>query len=347
MLPLAYFFNAIIFSGNQDVSDLFLCSFFLSLLLPFLLIFLLRSPGMQRWGKPVATRPKFSNLHIPEVKNPQPVRFTIDAAPEDKKYAVGMIRVLEKYGHTYVADGDNAEAAFVFVSAFKRDTHLNPEERPVFPIILQATENIAPQLQMIQWIDFRQGLRNLDALAQLLPEPARLLKALGIAPTGNQTVLPRIIRVLDNFMILLAIFSISSWAVYFFQFSTEILEAIPIGSMACLAIILILFFALIFYTNHSLTSRKGKLSSPYVLGIVMLLIAIIFLSQFVAITILEETIGIAWDDTELRGLSFLIPPIIYLIGLVIIIPMTFWYRQDFWRWFPAKNKNPKPAVQQP
>ena len=232
-------------------------SLFLSLVVVPLLAFLLRSKTMRRWGKPIASRPTFANPYNPKVEKPRSVTFMLDVAPEDKRYGDDLIKGLEKYGHRCVANEAEAEVAFVLLSRYKTTTALNPETRIVYPVLLQSTRGIDSKVERIQWIDFRRGLRNLDALAQLLPEPAKIIKALGIAPVGNQTVLPRIIRALVVYLMLLGIFTFGGWAVSLLQLR----EAVRWNHMLWPAFWLIILLGSVFLITRALIGRKGRLAT--------------------------------------------------------------------------------------
>lgn len=338
-VPLASFFLFDYTLEDEPIRDNLLgCALILSLFLPVILIFLLRSAGMQRWGKPVASRPNFANLYIPHIEHPRPVSFSLEAAPEDGKYAAAIRKTLEQYGHHYDPEAKNAEAVFVLISAYKNSSCLNPEERLVYPIIIQPNQAIDDKLQMIQWIDFRNGLKNLAALAQLLPEPTRLLEALGVVPAGEQIVLPRIIYALVNFLIILTLFTFSSYAVFLIRFSAELISSNLAGAIFCVFLPVALFLGIVVLTIRSLINRTGKLASPYILGLTMLLLSIFVFIQLVTSMMLVSPF-LAGDTGRTTGMiiSFTVTPLVYFIGLIIIIPLALYYWRDLWRWFPVKH----------
>jgi hypothetical protein len=185
--------------------------------------------------------PKFANLYRPENPKPKPVPFFVDHAIQDRLAADELTRVLKNYGHPQAEDIPSARAVVVLCSHFKNDTQADPQKQVVFPVILQ-TVNIAPEISKVQWIDFRAGLRNLDAIAQLLPEPDQLLKALGVRPMGNNLLLPPVILYLAYFLASLAVFTIGLWLPYFYQYLDDILSIEGLGSiLAGLAISLTIF----------------------------------------------------------------------------------------------------------
>jgi hypothetical protein len=201
ILPIALLLTAATIQDENDSYAVFSAAFN-SLWFVIPLVLALRSRGMQRWGKPEATMPKFANLYKPDAVPPRSTTFFIDHAPQDRKVAAEMTRVFEKHGHKRAADMSSAQAVIALLSIYKTDTEANPESQVVFPVLIQSVEP-SQKLSRIQWVDFSSGVRNLDAMARLLPEPAKLLKALGIRPLGNQLILPPIIMTARYFMILL------------------------------------------------------------------------------------------------------------------------------------------------
>jgi hypothetical protein len=342
MLPVLLFMSSVFLEPGTDVpmSLWFSIPLGLSLLFCPLLLFLLRSRGMQRWGKPIASRPQFANPHNPKIKAPKPVSFSVDYAPEDKKYAYDIITALKKYGHPYLEGGQNAEAAFVLISAFKNTTPYDPEACVVYPVILQDNPKIDDKLKRIQWIDFRQGLRKLEILPQLLPDPVKLLKALGITPNSQQTVLPSVIQTLVHFLTLLAIFSVGGWLVAFFQLvELPTFDAVVYSAPLTMG----LFLGLIFFMGRALIYRKGWLASlgGFILGLVGLGGSVFHQLILTSLAMNPE------DPTETRGLAGAASVFVYLIGIIVLPLLMVWYRQDLRRWFPHRSKAAKIPAQQP
>jgi hypothetical protein len=284
---------------------------------------------MQRWGKPIASRPQFANLYNPRIDRPRSVSFTLDYAPEDKKYAEEIIKSLTGYGHAYDEPGQQAEVVFVLLSAFKNSTVHNPEERVIYPIILQTVPKIDDNLQRIQWIDFRRGLSRLKVMPQLLPEPVRLLKALGVTPASNQQlVLPPIIQTLVYFLTLTAVFTIGGWLVFLFRARAEL----SVGEVSEILIVLGLFLGLVFVSTRALIRRSGKLASlPYFSGIIALLGLLVFVQAGTAgSAISEESIDNFLGNSTLSGLWTC------FLGSLIVGPLTLWRWSDLRRWFPQR-----------
>jgi hypothetical protein len=330
MLPFASFLSIGVMRFHLHLIGI---SFLALPLSPLLFFLLSHSSQMRRWGKPVASRPQFANPSHPQIERPRPVRFSVEAAPEDRKFADALIAGMVKYHHPYVADAREAEIIFVLISRFNKAAVSDPEKRVVYPIILQSVKDIDVKLQRIQWIDFRRGLGNLDALAQLLPEPDRLFKALGISPMGDQLVLPRIINALRIYLLALGAFSIGAWAITLLQLGSFV----SFGESAFVAALLILFLLTINWTVSSLTNRKGRISSLRNLILTFIWLTILSVSQFI-------TLGFVMQKAQARDLPEInlgilggFADIAYVAGLVIILPLVVWYRKDLWRWLPRKQ----------
>ncbi len=345
MLPFALLLTAFFFSSNTDVLNVLLGCFFFSLLPVPILLFLLRSADMQRWGKPIASRPKFANPYDPHIKKPHPTPFTVDFAPEDQAYAADIIAGLKNYGHPYVAEAPQAEVCFVLISKHKNTTTFNPEKHAVYPIILQDSQVEDPKIRRVQWIDFRRGLKHLDKLAQLLPEPARMLKALGIVPMSNQTVLPPIIQVLVYYLTLLAIFTVSIWLPLMVELGPEFAETSSAGTITCLVIPLLgLILATIWFTRRALLRRAGRLASFRNFSLSILLLGFLIFIQLLIVEqgVMEASQLNLWagyvSEEDTRGLVVLFGPLTYLLGLVIIGWLALWNWSDFRRWFLPKSK---------
>jgi hypothetical protein len=328
---------------DPDKSDSLFAQALSSLLFVIPLFFVLRSAGMQRWGKPEATMPKFANPYKPENPTPKPVPFFIDHAAQDRIVAEEMAQVFEKYGHPRAADVASARAVFVLLSAFKTDTEADPEKQVVFPVLIQNTVP-SQKLSKIQWVDFRSGLRNLDAMAQLLPEPAKLLAALGIRPLGNQLVLPSNIMAMRYFIMLLGVFSVGAIVNYLVDFydagfdlvlGNEQAGGILLGFILNLLLIGVLSFFLI----HQLAARKGWFASlrNFMIGLLGLGIPIFFLIY--VDTSAYEALVSAGEVAPETSPAVIYPIFIYLVGGLILAVFLSLRRKDVRRWFPAKVKN--------
>ena len=337
LLPLTAFGGACIFlprEGESLVGNFSLWCWSLSLLVVPLLLLVLRSSGMQRWGKPIASRPKFSNPYVPKVRSPKPVRFAMDFAPEDQKYANAIIRKLKKYKHSHITNASEAETIIVLLSAFKNTTAFDPEKQVVYPVILQSIQDLDPQLQRFQWIDFRQGLKNLDQFAQLLPEPTKLLKALGIVPVGYQIVLPPVVAVFTYYLTLLAVFTVTGSGLFLFCTKVELSLKWAALLAASLMFSLLVFLA-IFLTVRSLISRKGRMASLH-----SLLLAVVTLGGMASVQLMAGSWYYSGEVLVPAGaaIGILIVCGFYITGLVYAGLFAIWHWRDLWRWFPARTR---------
>lgn len=339
LLPFAFLMTDFVFSLRTEVVPDALYNFMLaSLLFAPGLILLLRSSGMQRWGKPIASRPIFAKPYKPDIQNPRPTSFTVDFAPEDQNYAADLIEGLQKYGHPYQTGDSKAEVTFVLISRYKRKTDYPLEKRVVYPIILQSTKDIDRDLQRLQWIDFRRGLRNVKVLAQLLPEPGKLLKALGIVPLGSQTVLPPIIEALNYFLTILAMFTLGSWLVFLYRARAEFSS----GEVSIMVGQLLLFLSVVIFSTRALTNRSSKLNSLRNLSLLILLFGFLIFVQFVTVvTVLSEESIDNW-----LGNSAMFGMMTFVVGLPIIVPLLVWYRADLRRWLLYKSQAQKQPMDQ-
>ncbi len=304
-----------------------------------LLIFTLRSPALQRWGKPEATMPRFANLYRPDNPKPKPVSFFVDHAVQDRVAADELTQVLKKYGHPQANDIQSAKAVFVLASHFKTDTQADPQKQVVFPIILQ-TVDVAPEISKVQWIDFRMGVRNLDAIAQLLPEPDKLLQALGVRPMGNSFLLPTVILYLVYFIAALAVFIFGLWLPYFYQYIDDIVYTEGLGSLlAGLAVSLIIFGVLCYFMVKGTVNRRGLFASVWMVVLAIIVLGAIIYWQDMLNTDFQDAVGTLSNINDLRGASADYPPYIYGIGSLGMAIFMAIRSRDVRLWFPAKEKN--------
>jgi hypothetical protein len=312
--------------------------------IPIISIFqllLLRSPAMQRWGRPEAGVPKFANLYSPNISQPKPVKYYIDYASQDSKVAREIDIVLKKYGHAPVDDIQSASEVLVLLSRFKTDTQANPETQVVYPILLQRTK-ISEKLSKMQWIDFRKGIRNLDAIAQLLPEPEKLLKALGVLPTtSGQAAMPNIVLAWVDFLIIIGMVNIGSILSFIIELMNLhlgfIIENEPLTMLQpifLLFLCLMLSIWLIYFMVRGLSQRQGRMSSPILLGMGFFAILCIVTWQTLLgadLEILFMQYGIP-SETLFSALPFLI----FIIGGVILGVASLFNLRTLRCWFPAK-----------
>ncbi|MBK9781249.1 MAG: toll/interleukin-1 receptor domain-containing protein [Anaerolineales bacterium] len=334
MLPFALYLT-VNFSTNEDAIDI--VDFLTYVSIPFVigLIYTLRSEGMQRWGKPEAVAPPSANtkkITYPDFKS---VSFFIDHAPQDQKIADHTRKVFKGAGHTEVTDPASADAVFTLVSRFKGDSIVDSQKQVVYPVIIQSNDKISRQLSRVQWLDLRTGVRNLDVVARLLPEPTRLLRNVGIRPMGNQIVLPAVIMYLTYFLAFLAIVCIGSWLPYILQYANEFIYdpdfTVVIGQ---LAISLILFGGLSYQMVKNIVDRKGFFASLLGLILGMLVLGGIILWQ---IEIDNMVFALLNTNVEYRGYSAYYPRAIYMVGSLVMSIYLWLKRRDLMFWFPEKK----------
>jgi hypothetical protein len=340
-LPLVLFLSWIFFLTYPLLYTLFSIDFLISLLVSPLLLLLLSSQGMRLWGKPVASAPRFANPYQPDVGHPTPVPFFIEHAPQDKKYAEAISQELTKYGHPQMTDCALAEANFVLISRFKRSTTIDPEQHALYPILIQDTNIEDGNIQRIQWIDYRRGIRNLDRLARLLPEPAKLLRALGVAPISGQVLYPRIIEILDYFLALLAFFSISAWIPLGVELGKELFQLDNwVSFIVVNAVFSLLTLFIIFSIRRALIRREGRLASlgwlttsVFFIGVIVFIQAFYLLANIATAASLAIPIPAA-DD--LRGSVSMFMPCSCTLGVMLIGFLSLWNWRDLIRWFPSR-----------
>lgn len=336
MLPFALYLTTLFVESDAlfNLTDDFLL---VSLPCVIILLLILHAPTLQRWGKPLATRPKFANLYTPDNPHPEPVPFFVDYAPQDRIAAQDLTTTLKSYGHPQVDDLKSAQAIFVLISRFNTGTMADPQKQVVYPVILQTTDEIQDNLKKVQWIDFRNGFRNLDALAQLLPEPARLLKALGIRPMGNQPILPPIIQYLIYFILTLAVFTVGSWLPYIIQFAPDIANYSDADTaLLMLALSLILFVIIAVFMVRVTSTRQPRWASQRWMFLAMLGLGSLIVWQYEINNTVLEAFGVFENVNDFRGFSAEFPLWIYIAGNVLMAIFVFWKRAEMRRWFPAK-----------
>ena len=310
------------------------------LIFGLILLFILRSPAMQRWGKPEAIIPKYINPHDAKIQNPAPIPFYVDYVVHDRVIAEDLIKMLKKYGHPQVDSIQDAKAVFVLISQFKSDTEAVPEKQMVFPLLIQTNDNIAQKLSRIQWIDYRPGVRGLETIAQLLPNPKELLKALGMRPVSSQTVYSPVITALYFFIIFLTVINIGASLDYIFaspamfNASEESFGSTFMGFVVNMT----LFCGLAYIMVRGLTSRKGFFASFRSILVGIFILGILLLWQTVLdANIIQEMADAGLDTTEV-GISFVnLGFLIYFLGIFVIGFVFFRNRRDAKQWFPAKK----------
>lgn len=328
-LPIASLLSEIVYEDEllRDVV-------WAGLVLGLLLLFILRSAAMQRWGRPEAIIPKYINPQDAGISNPTPIPFYVDYAIQDHHIADELIATLKKYGHPQATTIQEAQAVFALISRFKADTEAVPEKQMLFPILIQTNQNISKNLSKIQWIDFRPGVRGLDTIAQLLPNPKELLKALGMRPVSSQTVYSPLITTLYYFIIFLTVVNIGSSLNYLI---TPPINLLP-NEVIELVVNMVLFAGLAYIMVGGLSSRKGLFSSLWQIVFGVIGMGLLTLWQKDLDSRLMGEIANSGIDVETIAYSFVnIAEYIYLIGIAVTGFMFLRNGRDAKRWFPAKK----------
>jgi len=334
MLPLALYLTT---QFTADDNTFFITDIFTlpSILVVIALLFVLRSAGMQRWGKPEAIRPYSAGRHALKYPNMKSVSFFIEHASQDRVVAAEMADTFKAHGHLEAKDPKSAEAVFTLVSAFKGDSEVDCEKQVVYPVIVQSNNKVSRQISRVQWLDFRLGVKKLDAVAKLLSEPNMLLRALCIRPMGDQIVLPATILYLTYFIALLAVICIGSWFPYIIQYFPDVVENPGLDiPMMLLIFSLILFGVIAYFMGRQLLARKGFAASLGGLLFGMLLLGVIIYWQ----TAIDSSVLSILDlEEDSFGISSYYPTYFYLIGNLVMAVYLFINRADLKRWFPARK----------
>ncbi len=342
ILPITLILTGMSVSDDAKLNTI-IGAIFASIPLTIILVLVLRSPAMQRWGKEQATMPRFANPYRPDNPKPRSVSFYVDYAPEDEKIANELITVLKKYGHTQATQLAEAQSVFVLLSRFKSDSNVDMEKQVVFPVVLQTNDKISKNLSRVQWIDLRTGVRGLDAIAQLLPEPARLLKALGNRPRGNQLILPAPVMAMMYFLILLGVFALGAFFQFFFGLAASDISSDSFGnafgpSLFPFLTSLILAGILLFVMSRSLIRRQGRLASFRNFTIALAVLGLLFLWELIlGNTISQALIAYEPNANALAANVTYFPFFIYVLGGFIMAIFLFTHRRDIMLWFPAKQ----------
>jgi len=219
----------------------------------------------------------------------------------------------------------------------------------VFPIILQTNENISKNLSKVQWIDMRTGVRGLDAIAQLLPEPAKLLKALGNRPRGNQLILPTPIMAMMYFLIVLGVFALGAFFQFFFGLAASDVSEETFGNALGPTLIpfllsLILAGILLFSMARALVQRRGRLASfrNFTIGLAVLGFLLIW-ELILGENVFETLAAHEQNVNQYASIVTALPFLIYVIGGIIMAIFLFTHRRDILLWFPAKNPGSDPG----
>ncbi|MBP8164716.1 MAG: toll/interleukin-1 receptor domain-containing protein [Anaerolineales bacterium] len=347
LLPFFIFFSAVMLfqeGGLFFFMESYINSltfFVISVLFGWPLVLLLVTPVMQRRARPEAAFTYFVNPKRMEDVQPRSVKFYIDHALEDGRYAEDLRKRLEGYGHEYIANGKDGsvEVLFILMSEYKKESEFIRDGLAVFPIQLQkvSSRQVQDQLKYIQWIDFRYGLANVDKLAKLLPEPNKLANALTVPPAGNQEVFPLVVSALQYFFLIIGIMgggnlltSALTLATTLFTTGIDLANIIRIIFVTLTGVVL---FGMVFYSVRGLRTRKGGTASVYPLVVLSVFQVFVFFSVFLILegrtanAILDNKFSRAQDGPLISIMSF-------PVGLVVLLPFLVFGWRNLYRWLP-------------
>ncbi|MBK9604474.1 MAG: toll/interleukin-1 receptor domain-containing protein [Anaerolineales bacterium] len=323
-----------------------LITFFFS---PVLLVILF-TESMQRRATPEAAQVRFANrLIVDKRQKPRSVLFTIDHAPEDGRYADDLRKGLEKHGHRMAQINETPEAIFVLISAYKKSTNFDPDSQVVYPVILQPVSGIADNLGRIQWIDFRKGIRNIDKLAKLLPEPERLLRALATPPMNSGEIYPFVVDVLQYFFLWtgmvfggVILMSVLDVIIGVFQTANFISELIDIVFIIINGILL---FGTSLFILRGLRLRTRGASAIYplfILAVFQLVLVICVFFSLDQMTTSGSGRSIEGGDPT-QGIIAIF--LYYAIFLLVAISLVLFRWRELYRWFPRYQVVPVDRIE--
>jgi hypothetical protein len=317
----------------------------LSLAAGWLLAGLLLTPDMQRRGLPQAARLRFANPLTVTQQAKRPVRFAIDHAPEDGRYAEDLKRSLEANGHSMAGEAEPPEAVLALISTYKKETGYDTERQAVYPVLLQSVQEINPEVQRIQWIDFRYGIHHVDRLARLLPEPERLLKGLAVPPTGAQEVFPFVVSALQYFTLVSGLLQGGGLLLSLLALLLWVLRGNSVrGAEAQILGVILSGFLLLGTMNlavRALRSRADGASAFYPLLVLNLFqIAVSFFSMLVIAVYVqsantEAEVRLLTMATRISRVNWIVLPIALLVtGFIVLVR---W--RDLYRWLPRRQED--------
>jgi TIR domain len=317
----------------------------LSLAAGWLLAGLLLGPDMQRRGLPEAARLRFANPLLLGNQPPRSVRFAIDSVPQDERYAEGLKGSLEEHGHRTTGEEQEPEAIFVLVSTYKKQTNYDTERQAVYPVLLQSVPEIDPEIQRIQWIDFRYGIEPAHKLARLLPEPERLLKGLAVAPTGTQEVFPFAVSALQYFILITGLLQGGGLLLSLLALLIWVLRGNSAwGALPQILGVALSGFLLLSTMNtgvNALRSRAKAASAFYPLLILNIFQIAISLSSMLVIAVYrqgansEAEVRLLWMASRASAVNWVVLPL--AVTFIILILLFRW--RELYRWLPRRQSD--------
>jgi hypothetical protein len=348
MMPIFFVFSASILRSEGNIFYLlpqFVFTFgAIAAILSWVLLVLLLTPAIRLRARPEAVPARAVNRTkiVEEVKH-KSVKFFIDHAPEDGKYAKVLRRVLEKHEHEFVEGDKNPEAVFVLLSTYKNKTiYKAGNGLSLFPIVLQKPGNVDGELGKIQWLDFRRGLKNLEKIAKLLPEPAKLVRALAVPPTGRQDVFPLPVNALQFFYLVTGVLGGGGLLTTIASLIWLQLLDLEVNVFNQILVVLInglLLFATVFYSVKALRTRMGGLAAVYPLLVLTVFQAALHAANFAILGLgfnsdsNSSLMDLMVSASNPNGLAF----VSFFFLLVAILPFIVFSWSDFYRWLPMSR----------
>ncbi len=332
ILPIVLFL-AIVFFGPQ-LAIPFAITWVISLMwVPFFFI-LLQTKTLRRWVQPSAARPSGIPRMRVDTPSPASLRFGVDHAPQDSRYVNDFISQMQKEGHKCVPNDQPMDAAFVFISTYKRDTVYDTEHQVVYPIILQDVVDLPRPLQRLQWMDYRRGLRNVPALARLLHDPRRLLDVLGSVPLGNQAVTPYMVQMILFVLALVGMFTVAGWLPAVLFVGRQLAEHAQLSLFLLFHVpVLAATLAMVYFSSRALQNRRGWLASWPGLVLTFVVLLLTAWLGYTGVGFLAELVG---PTMHAGGIGPVLGPITFALGAVVIFVMLPFLWRDLHRWMPAK-----------
>jgi hypothetical protein len=197
---------------------------------------------------------------------------------------------------------------------------------------VQTNNDISKKLSKIQWIDFRPGVRGLDTIAQLLPDPKALLKSLGMRPVSSQAVYSPTITAIYYFVIFLAVVNIGSALHYL----VDLRDTLPLNIFVEFTANIILFLGLTYFIVNGLTSRKGFFSSLWTILLGVVGLGILTFWQKVLDNAVAEALA-SQLGVDVGGNFIVYIEYVYYLGAAVAGLIFLRNRRDVKHWFPAKK----------
>ena len=187
----------------------------------------------------------------------------------------------------------------------------------------------------------------MDALAQLLPDPTKLLAALGTRPTsGAITVTPGIINSITTFLTFLLLMDAAAFVAYLVEMWHYGLvdvflyyDSFTVASnILLIGLIVILAGVFGFFIIRAANERHGWFSSLWSFAAANFALFLLISEQFdmadTINTLLLDYYG--YEDTIVGFIN--LPTYFFLVGGFILSVMALFRWKDLRRWFPAKAK---------